>query len=75
MATIIHFPVRHRSETITDSQLDAVKLALKLLGSDRSRHFPMLSAALAHREINHQSRPLNGTASRNTVVTSASTCA
>jgi hypothetical protein len=75
MATIIHFPVRHRSATITDSQLDAVKLALKLLGPDHAEHFPILSAALAHREINDQSRPLNGTASRNTVVASVSSCA
>ena len=74
MATIIHFPVRYRSETITNSQLDAVKLALTLLGSDHARHFPILSAAIANREINHQSRPLSGTASRNTVVASVSSC-
>jgi len=75
MATIIHFPTRYRSATITDSQLDAVQLALKLLGSDHAGHFPILSAALSHRDINRQARPLNGTASRNALVSSSSSCA
>jgi len=66
MATITTIPC--------DSQLAALKEGLKLLGPHYAQRFPMLSAALANRAITPESGPLDGTASRNTLVTAASSC-
>ncbi len=75
MATIIPFSARHHGYALCNCQLDAVRAGLTLLGADNARAFPLLAAALSKSAITHESGPLNGTASRNTVVTSVSSCA
>ena len=75
MATIISFPTRTRGDRLNQSQLDAVRVGIELLGADQAQHLPILLAAIANRTIPHEPGHVNGTTSRNALVSSSSSCA
>lgn len=56
-------------------QLDALNHGLKLLGSEQAQRFTALAAALTNIQLTEESGHLNGTASRNDLVTAVSSCA
>lgn len=56
-------------------QIDALQHGLKLLGANRQKQFPLLSAALANIAITAEAGLASGTASRNTRSPSNSPCA
>ena len=75
MATIVSFPARTRGDRLDQSQLDAVRVGLELLGVDHAQRLPILLAAVANRTIPLEPGHVNGTTSRNAQVNAASSCA
>ena len=75
MATIVSFPTRSRGDRLDQSQLDAVRVGLELLGADNAQRLPILLAAVANYTFSHEPGHVNGTTSRNAQVNAVSSCA